>query len=115
MPAKSKALSPRLIYTAMTALDERGGDLSGREVLEEVERRVYLDDWATTQYKDGSIRWRVILNFMSLYATKVGFLIKEKGRWHLTPAGKQALNLGQEEFDRIVETGYREWKLNNRR
>lgn len=113
MPAKSKALSPKLIYAAMTALDERGGEMSGREVVKEVERRVYLDEWATEQYKDGSIRWRVILNFMSLYATKVGFLIKEKGRWYLTRAGKHALDLGQEEFDRIVETGYREWKLKN--
>ena len=114
MPAKSKALSPRLIYAAMTALDERGGEMSGREVVEEVERRVHLDDWAMAHYKDGSVRWRVILSFMSLYATKVGFLIKEKGRWYLTTVGKQALDLGQEEFDRLVETGYREWKLKNR-
>src|SRR4051812_33385800 len=114
MPAKSKALSPKLIYAAMTVLRERGGEMSGREVVEEVEKRVTLDDWATARYKDGSIRWRVILSFMSLYATKAGFLIKEKGRWYLTAAGKQALESGQEEFDRIVETEYREWKLKNR-
>ena len=113
-PAKSKALSPKLIYAAMTFLKEKGGELSGHEVIEEVEKRVHLDKWAKEQYKNGTIRWQVILSFMTLYATKVGFLIKNNGRWYLTLEGEQALKLGEKNFDQAVEDGYREWKLKNR-
>jgi restriction system protein len=114
-PAKSKALSPKLIYAAASILKENGGELPARAVMDEVEKRVQLDEWARERYeKTGTVRWQVILRFMTLYATKAGFLIKRKGRWYLTPEGENALKLGEKNFDQAVEDGYREWKLKNR-
>src|SRR6266404_7266148 len=110
--AKSKLLSPRLIYTAMTILQEMGGELSAREVIEEVESRVQLDDWAKHRHeRTGQIRWKTILSFMTLYSTKVGYLIKKRRMWYLTAEGEVALKLGESSFDLAVENGYRDWKL----
>src|ERR1700753_3136154 len=99
-PAKSKELSPKLIYAAATILKERGGELPAREVMDEVEKRLPLDEWARERYeKTDMVRWQVIRRFMSLYATKAGFLVKKKGRWYLTPEGESALKLGERAFD----------------
>src|SRR6185437_2614466 len=94
--AKSKALAVKVIHAALSALKDRGGELPGREVLAEVERRVKFDEWEAQRYeKSGYVRWRSILHFFSIDCIKAGFLIKKKGIWFLTPEGEAALALGE--------------------
>ncbi len=69
--SKSKALAVKVIFASLNILKERGGELSGREVIDEVERRVELDQWAKERYeKTGYVRWQSILHFYSIDCIK---------------------------------------------
>ncbi len=91
--SKSKALAVKVIFASLNIIKERGGELSGREVIDEVERRVELDQWAKERYeKTGYVRWQSILHFYSIDCIKAGFLVKKKGIWFLTPEGVRWFN-----------------------
>lgn len=113
--SKSRALAVNVIYAALTILKEKGGELSGREVIEEVGKRVELDEWAKARYeKTGYIRWQSILHFFSVDCVKAGFLVKKKGVWFLTPEGETALKLGDVKLLETATKKYAEWsKLKN--
>src|SRR5437016_5497780 len=108
--SKSRALAVSVIYTALTILKEKGGELSGREVIEEVGKRVELDEWAKARYeKTGYVRWQSILHFFSVDCVKAGFLVKKKGVWFLTPEGETALKLGDVKLLETATKKYWEW------
>ncbi len=110
--SKSKALAVKVIFASLNILKERGGELSGREVIDEVERRVELDQWAKERYeKTGYVRWQSILHFYSIDCIKAGFLVKKKGIWFLTPEGEDALKLGELGLLNEATKKYKEWKL----
>lgn len=110
--SKSRALASKVIFAALTILKEKGGELSGREVIDEVEKRVNLDEWAKERYeKTGYIRWQSILHFFSIDCIKAGFLVKKKGVWFLTPEGEEALKLGKVGLLTEATKRYKEWKL----
>ena len=58
---------------------------------------------------DGSERWYNQLMFHSIGAYKSGFIQKNKGVWHLTPEGEQAMKLSVKEFSDALHKGYNEW------
>ena len=93
--SRSKALAVKTVYAAMQVLQEHYGELPGKDVIEEVGKRVELDEWARSRYeKSGYIRWQSILHFYTIDCTKAGYLLKKKGVWYLTPEGEKALELG---------------------
>src|SRR5207249_1677453 len=95
-PQKARPLAARLIFAVLKILKENGGEMRGRQVLEEVEKRVQLGEWEKQRYeKTGNIRWRSVLHFYTIDLIKAGFLIKKKGIWFLTPEGESALKLGE--------------------
>ncbi|WP_205823049.1 restriction endonuclease [Burkholderia sp. Ac-20349] len=95
-------------------MQERGGELAGRDVIAEIERRVLLDDWATQTYeKTGYVRWQSILHFFSIDCIKAGFLLKKKGVWYLTNEGEQALTLGEVGLLNAAVEAYRVWREKN--
>jgi len=85
--------------------------MSSKQLLEKVEGRVTLDDWATTFYGSGQLRWQSILGFFSIRSVKAGFLIKNRGLWLLTPEGENALNLGKQGLVDAAREGYKKWKI----
>ncbi|MEJ7862731.1 MAG: restriction endonuclease [Pyrinomonadaceae bacterium] len=110
--SKSKALAVKVIFASLNILKEKGGELSGREVIDEVEKRVELDQWAKERYeKTGYVRWQSILHFYSIDCIKAGFLVKKKGIWFLTPEGEDALKLGELGLLNEATKKYKEWKL----
>ena len=110
--SKSKALAVKVIFASLNILKEKGGELSGREVIDEVQKRVNLDEWAKERYeKTGYIRWHSILHFYSIDCIKAGFLVKKKGIWFLTPEGEEALKLGEIGLLNEATKKYKEWKL----
>lgn len=113
--SKSRALAVKVIYAALSILKEKGGELPGRIVIDEVGKRVELDDWAKARYeKTGYIRWESILHFFSVDCVKAGWLVKKKGVWFLTPEGEAALKLGDVKLLETATEKYREWvKLRN--
>ena len=113
--SKSRALAVKVIYAALSILKEKGGELPGRVVIDEVGKRVELDDWAKARYeKTGYVRWESILHFFSVDCVKAGWLVKKKGVWFLTPEGEAALKLGDVKLLETATEKYREWvKLRN--
>jgi len=112
--SRSRATGTKTIYAALQLLKEHGGQLKGREVVEEVAKRVALDDWEKERYeKTGHVRWKAILHFFSIDCSKAGFLVKKKGTWYLTPEGEQALGRGEVGVLDAATKAYREWRQKN--
>ena len=107
----SRSLAAKTLHAAFQVLNENGGELPGREVIDAVGERVDLDDWAQEQYeKTGYVRWISILHFFSIDAVKAGFLVKKKGVWYLTTEGEDALKYDEVGLLNVVTTAYREWR-----
>ena len=49
--SKSKALAAKVIHAVLQVLKDKGGELVGREVVNEVGRSVELDEWAKQRYE----------------------------------------------------------------
>lgn len=76
--SKSKELASRVVYAALQALKDHGGELEARRVIEEVEKRVTFHAWDKEVYeKSGFIRWNSMLHLFSIDCAKAGFLIKK--------------------------------------
>src|SRR5438876_1049995 len=113
-PEKARVIAARLAFAALNVLKENGGEMRGRQVIEEVEKRVKLGEWEKQRYeKSGYIRWRSILHFYSIDLIKAGFLVKKKGIWFLTPEGDSALKLGEVGLLETAQKKYREWRAKN--
>jgi restriction system protein len=110
--SRSLKLAQKLIFKAFQILKENDGELQGKQLIEEVGKRVDLDEWATARYeKSGYIRWQSVLHFYSIDCIKAGFLIKKRGIWYLTPEGEQAIKLGEEKLLETATLAYKQWKL----
>lgn len=109
--SKSRALAAKVIYAAFQILKENGGELNGREVIEQAGEKIELDEWAKSKYeKSGYIRWQSILHFFSIDCIKAGFLVKKKGVWYLTKEGETAIGLGEVGLLNAATEAYRIWK-----
>jgi len=54
--SRSLALASKVIFAAFEILKKNSGELNGREVINQVEQRVDLDEWARSKYdKSGLI------------------------------------------------------------
>lgn len=110
--SRSHQLAAKVIYEALKVLKDNGGEMRGKDVLEQVERRVALTPWDKEIYeKSGYIRWQSILHFFTIDCIKAGFLLKKKGIWYLTPEGDEALNKYSDvELLATIRESYRAWK-----
>lgn len=112
---RSKQTAAKVIYEAFKILKNAGGQLSGREVTEQVGKNVEFTPWEQERYaKSGYIRWQSILHFYTIDAIKAGFLRKQKGIWILTSEGEKALELGATKLLESISLAYREWTEQNR-
>ena len=110
--APSRALAAKLLFATFKILKDAGGSLSGKEVITRIETSVELTEWDKSVYeKTGNTRWVSILHFFTIDAIKSGFLIKEKGIWTLSDAGKDAIQLGEVGLLEASTEGYANWKL----
>lgn len=107
----SKKRAAVFIKAAFQALDEAGGSLRFRDVLDQVEKRVELDENDTAIYeKTGYVRWRSVLHFYSIDCVKAGFIKKTGGRWYLTPEGRAVMDKPADEIIELATKAYRAWK-----
>jgi len=107
----SKKRAAVFLKAVFQALDEAGGSLRLRDVLDQVERRVELDDNDKGVYaKTGYVRWQSVLHFYSIDCVKAGFLKKAGGRWHLTPEGRSVMGKPADEVLELAVKAYRAWK-----
>jgi restriction system protein len=113
--APSRALAAKVIFAALEMLKASGGQASGRDVTDYVEKHVALDDWAKHTYqKSGDVRWQAVLNLFSIDCIKAGYLIKKKGVWYITPDGENALSLGDIGLLNAASLAFKRWQATSR-
>ena len=112
--SRSRELAAKVVYAALEVLKENGGEMRSRDVMNEVEKRVDLDDWARQRYeKTGYIRWQSILHFFTIDCVKAGFLVKKAGKWYLTSEGEEALSLNERDLLDQATSAYKRWRAEN--
>lgn len=98
------------VLCAMQLIQKNGGEMHIRDIKAAMEKTFPKDDYERERMKsDGSERWYNQLMFHSIGAYKSGFIQKNKGVWHLTPEGEQAMKLSVKEFSDALHKGYNEW------
>lgn len=109
--SRTAELASRLLHAAMSAIKENGGSMKRSEVMEEVEKRVELDDWAKQRLeKTDHVRWKSVLMLHSINAVKAQWIVKKRGVWHLTEEGRAALKLDPAQMLKRAKRLYRNWK-----
>lgn len=95
---------------AMRLIQENGGEMHIRDIKAAMENTFPQNDYERERMKsDGSQRWYNHFMFHSIAAYKSGFIQKNKGVWHLTPEGEQAMKLSVKEFSDALHKGYNDW------
>ena len=114
--SKTRKVASKTIYATFHILKEVGGQLPGREVINNIRNLVEFTEWETKQYeKTGNIRWQSILHFYTIDCIKAGYLRKGDGNWILTNDGEEALKLTP---TKLLDTGsekYRKWSAKNKK
>lgn len=113
--SKSRQIAARTIYEAFKVLQENGGQLLGKTVVDSIKERLVFNDWEKDTYKKtGNVRWESVLQFYTIDCIKAGFLRKNKGVWYLTEEGEKSIDLGPVKLLETVTKLYREWVEKNR-
>ena len=108
--SKSIKIAQKTIFAALQILQESGGELRGKEVVDKVRESLTFDDYESHIYeKTGYVRWESIMHFYTIDCMKAGYLRKQKGIWYLTDEGEEALKLGPEKLLETATRKYREW------
>lgn len=111
--SKTKQIAQKTIFSTFQILKENGGEMRGKEVIEQIRKKVVFDDYEKHIYeKTGYVRWESILNFYTIDCIKAGFLRKQTGVWYLTKEGEEAMSLGAEKLLELATKKYREWNKN---
>ena len=108
--SKSFYTAVKTLNAAMNILKKHGGEMSSRQLIEEVANSIDFTPWELEETTIGNIRWRSIYHFSSVDYVKAGFIIKKNGSWYLTPDGEKALSLSPEEMQLKAQDAYHQWK-----
>lgn len=97
------------IRDALLLIKQNGGQMRSGEVFDEMAKTFPDSEYENEKTKGGSERWVNWLAFYSIDAVKTGFLVKDKGVWHITSEGEDALTLPLEDFAQALKDGYNKW------
>jgi restriction system protein len=86
--------------------------LQARDALKELESRTTLSDYEAGDYESGGRRFEKIVRFATVDCVKAGWLLKQRGRWMVTEAGRAAYSKYSDSEVFYVEATrlYRLWK-----
>lgn len=92
-------------------LKAAGGEARLRDLFGPAGAALHLSAYEKALYeKSGYVRWQSIVHFYSIGCVKAGFIVKEGGKWHLTPEGEAALSLPPLQFVQRLKEAYSTWK-----
>jgi restriction system protein len=93
-------------------LDNHPEGLQANQALAALASRVKLSEYEAGLYESGGRRFEKIVRFATVDCVKAGWLLKSKGRWFVTDAGRLAHSRYQdpEQFYREAVKLYRLWK-----
>jgi len=106
---RNQTFEGKLLRAALSILRDKGKEMPMRDLVPEIEEIVKPEDWALKRFPSGAVKWKITLSFASMGCVKVGWLIKKKGVWYLTPEGEEALKLGPDELLRNFYGAYHKW------
>lgn len=109
MPEITLKRSGELVRGVFAILLAHPEGLPAKEVLVTLEQKVPPTDFERADYPStpGVRRYEKIVRFATIGAVKAGWLVKDKGIWSLTDAGKE----GYEEFKDPANFKRETWKL----
>ena len=81
-----------LVRTCLEVLRDRGGEMPGRAVLDEIARRIDLTDVERKLHQSGDPAWLVAARYIAGDAATVGWMVKRNNLWWITDAGREALD-----------------------
>lgn len=113
MPEITRRRTGELLRKLFDILISEPG-MSARDALARLEGQVELTPYESGSYQSGSRRFEHILRFATVDCVKAGWIAKEKGKWTITEAGRQAHLQYQDPeafYKRAVQL-YKEWKAN---
>lgn len=112
--APTRQTAIKTLYKTFEILQRNGGELSGREVMQQIERELTFSDYEKELYvKTGNVRWQSILHFYTIDASKAGYMYKKSGLWILTKEGEEAMKLGPIGLFESAQKAYKSWRNNN--
>lgn len=110
--ADSKRSAAKSLYTAFEILNENGGELPRKQIIEEMSKRIDFEPWETERYEsNGQLKWLTIFLFYTVNCIKAGWLVKNKGIWFLTEEGKELIKLGPIVLVEESSKAYKQWKI----
>ena len=109
----TKERTTQYLYSIMQALDEKGGELSLKNLIAELDVRLNLTIEERALNKSNTIRWVKVMQFASIGLVKVGWIKKNKGIWYLTDEGREALQSEPSKFRAALDKKYEEWAAAN--
>lgn len=111
--SKSFYTAVKTLRAAMSILKKNGGEMTSRQLMDEVGKSLEFTPWELETTTNGNIRWQSIYQFSSVDYVKAGFIVKKNGSWYLTPEGEKALSKPAEEVELMAIDAYRKWKHEN--
>jgi restriction system protein len=93
-------------------LDKYPEGLQANRALAELESKVTLSEYEAGLYDSGGRRFEKIVRFATVDCVKAGWLLKSKGRWYVTDAGRAAISKypDPDQFYREAVKLYKLWK-----
>ena len=106
--SKSDNLAAQNTYTALKILEQEGGDMRYSDICHKLSEIRDFSDYEKENTKSGYPRWKIYLQFFSIELSIVGYIIRNKGVWHLTEEGQAALKQTPEDFFVGFHSAYKE-------
>lgn len=114
MPEITRRRAGELVRGVFQVLMRAPDAIPAREVIRRLESLVPPTQFELSSYPNNpnSRRYDKIVRFSTITAVKAGWLVKSKGSWSLTDAGREAFNRypDPDAFSREAQRLYRQWQ-----
>lgn len=107
--SKSFTLAAQTTHAALKILEQEGGDMRYSDICRILSETKDFTDYEKENTKSGYPRWKIYLQFFSIELSLAGYIIRNKGVWHLTEEGQAALKKSPEDFFAGFHSAYREY------
>jgi len=112
MPEITRRRTGEILRTLFDMLLTSEDGMRARDAVSATEQRMTLSEYEKGEYPSGGQRFDKILRFATVDLVKAGWLLKENGRWSITPEGRLAFEMLTDpaDFYREAVRLYHQWK-----
>ena len=86
--------------------------IQAKTALSQLQGKLRLSPYEAGSYESGGMRFDKIVRFATVDCVKAGWMLKNKGKWFITPEGEEALQVfvSPDDFYKEATKLYRKWK-----